>query len=54
MKENYDAKILGAIDFAIKKCHFNFVPMRHMMLSLLIKLGFGKSVCYIVVPLICL
>ena len=25
-KVNYDAKFLGAIDFALKKCFFNFVP----------------------------
>ena len=26
LKGNYDAKSLEAIDFAFKKCQFNFVP----------------------------
>ena len=26
LKGNYDAKFLQAIDFAFKKCQFNFVP----------------------------
>ena len=26
VKGNYDAKFVKAIDFAFKKCHFNFVP----------------------------
>ena len=28
LKGNFSVKFLGAIDFAFKKCHFNFVPIR--------------------------
>ena len=56
---------LEAIDFAFKKCHFIFVPKAEQLQAIHVVVtgndgfvkpatGFGKSVCYMVVPLICL
>ena len=64
VKGNYNAKFLEAIDFALKKCHFTFVPKAEQLQAIhavvtgndgFVKpaTGFGKSVCYMVVPLIC-
>ena len=64
LKENYDAKFLEAIDFAFKKCQFNFVPKAEQVQAIhavvtgndvfvRVATGFGKSVCYFVVPYIC-
>ena len=65
VKGNYNAKFLEAIDFAFTKYHFTFVPKAEQLQAIhavvtgndsFVKpaTGFGKSVCYIVVPLICL
>ena len=65
MKGNYNAKFLEAIDFALKKCHLTFVPKADQLQAIhtvvtsndgFVKpaAGFGKSVCYVVVPLTCL
>ena len=65
MKGNYNAKFLEAIYFAFKKCHFNFVPKAEQLQAIHAVVtgndvfgkaatGFGKSVCYIAVLLICL
>ena len=65
VKGNYNAKFLEAIDFAFKKCHFTLVPKAEQLQAIhavvtgndgFVKpaTGFGKSVCYMVVPLICL
>ena len=65
MKGNYNSKFLEAIDFAFKKCHFIFVPKAEQLQAIhavvtgndsFVKpeTGFGKSVCYMVVPSICL
>ena len=62
MKGNYNAKFLEAIDFAFKKCHLTFVPKAEKLQAIDAVLtgndafvkpatGFGKSVCYMVVPL---
>ncbi|XP_044167851.1 ATP-dependent DNA helicase Q-like 3 [Acropora millepora] len=64
LKENYDAKFLEAIDFAFKKCQFNFVPKAEQVQAIhavvtgndvfvRVATGFGKSVCYVVVPYVC-
>ena len=56
---------LEAINFAFMKCHFTFVPKAEQLQAIhavvtgndgFVKpaTGFGKSVCYKVVPLICL
>ena len=65
VKGNYNANFLEAIDFAFKKCHFTFVPKAEQLQAIhavvtgndgFVKpeTGFGKSVCYMVLPLICL
>ena len=61
VKGNYNAKFLEAIDFAFKKCHFTSVPKAEQLQAIhaddgFVKpaTGFGKSVCYMVVPLTCL
>ena len=65
VKGNYNAKFLEAIDFAFKKCHSTFVPKAEQLHAIhtvvtgndgFVKpaTGFGKSVCYMVVLLICL
>ena len=65
VKGNYYAKFLEAIDFAFKKCHFTFVPKAEQLQAIhavvtgsdgFVKpaTGFGKPVCCMVVPLICL
>ena len=65
VKGNYNAKFPEAIDFAFKKCHFTFVPKAEKLQAIhavvtgndgFVKreTGFGKSVCYMVLPLICL
>ena len=65
VKGNYNAKFLEEIDFAFKKCHFTFVPNAEQLQAIhavvtgndgFVKpeTGFGMSVCYMVVPLICL
>ena len=65
VKGNYNAKFLGAIDFAFKKCNFTFVLKAEQLQAIhavvtgndsFVKLatGFDKSVCYMAVPLICL
>ena len=65
VKGNYNAKFLEAIDLAFKKCHFSFVPKAEQLQAIhavvtgndgFVKppTGFGKSICYMVVPLICL
>ena len=62
-KGNYNAKFLKAIDFAFTKYHFTFVPKAEQLQAIhavvtgndgFVKpaTGFGKSVCYMVVPLI--
>ena len=62
MKGNYNAKFLEAIDFVFKKCHFTFVPKAKQPQAIHAVVtgndgfvkpasGFGKSVCYMVVPL---
>ena len=59
VKGSYDAKFLEAIDFAFKKCYFNFVPKAEQLQAihavvtgndLFVKpaTGYGKFVCYIV------
>ena len=65
MKGNlYDAKFLEPIDFAFKKCRFNFVPKAEQLQAIhavvtgndvfvKVATGFGKSVCYVVVPYVC-
>ena len=61
VKGNYNAKFLEAIDFAFKKFHFTFVPKAEQQQAIhavvtgndgFVKpaTGFGKSVCYMVVP----
>ena len=65
MKGNYNAKFLEAIDLAFKKWNFTFVPKGEQLQAIhavvtgndgFVKppTGFGKSVCYMVIPLICL
>ena len=64
LKGHYDAKFLEAIDFAFKKCQFNFVPKAEQVQAIhavvtgndvfvKVATGFGKSVCYVVVPYVC-
>ena len=64
LKGNYDARFLEAIDFAFKKCQFNFVPKAEQVQAIhavvtgndvfvKVATGFGKSVCYVVVPYVC-
>ena len=61
VKGNYNAKFLEAIDFVFKKFHFTFVPKAeqpqviHAVITgndgfVKPATGFGKSVCYMVVP----
>ena len=65
VKGKYNAKFLEAIDLAFKKCHFSFVPKAEQLQAIhavgtgndgFVKppTGFGKSICYMAVPLICL
>ena len=65
VKGNYNANFLEAIDLAFKKCHFSFVPKAEQLQAIhavvtgndgFVKppTGFGKSICYMAVPLICL
>ena len=65
VKGNYNVKFLQAIDLASKKCHFSFVPKAEQLQAIhavvtgndgFVKpaTGFGKSISYMVVPLICL
>ena len=65
MKGNYNAKFLEAIDLTFKKCHISFVPKAEQLQAThavvagndgFVKpaTGFGKSICCMVVPLICL
>ena len=62
MRGNYDAKFLEAIDFAFKKCQFNFVPKAEQVQAIhavvtdndvfvKVATGFAKSFCYVVVSL---
>ena len=64
VKGNYVGKFLEAIDFAFKKCNFNFVSKAEQLQAIHAAVtgndvfvkpatGFGKPVCCIVVPLIC-
>ena len=65
VKGNNNANFLEAIDLAFKKCHFSFVPKAEQLRAIhavvtgndgFVKppTGFGKSICYMAVPLICL
>ena len=65
VKGNYNAKFLEAIDLAFKKCHFSLVAKAGQLQAIhavatgndgFVKppTGFGKSICYMAVPLICL
>ena len=65
VKGNHNAKFVEATHLALKKCHFAFVPKAEKLQAIhavvtgndgFVKppTGFGKSICYMVVPLICL
>ena len=64
VKDNYDAKFLEAIYFAFKKSQFNFVPKAEQLQAIhavvtgndvfvKVATGFGKYVCYVLVPYVC-